>query len=94
LCAKERVFWLFANERINFFSTKINREVYRSIYNYYMSSYSHNSYLEKNSLTEFIGNSNLVSSFSYLNGQRKKIIDVTLQELDNLKKFLFLLKYE
>jgi len=92
LCAKERTFWIFASEKSQFFLTKTNRTRYHDIYNYYMSSPSYNSYLEKCPSSEIIGSLDLNSVLSSPKTQKGKIIDMSLQELDNVRKFL--LNYE
>ena len=88
LCTKERVFWLFVNEKVHFFLTKTNRTRYHDIYNYYISSHLHHSYLEKYLSNEPVNIPDLASSFSSPNHQKGKIIDMTLRELDNVRKFL------
>jgi len=57
-----------------------------------MSSYSHNSYLKKYSPSEITSNPDFDSTPSLPNHQKGKIIDISLKELDNVRKFL--LNYE
>jgi len=57
-----------------------------------MSSPSYNSYLEKCPSSEIIGSLDLNSVLSSPKTQKGKIIDMSLQELDNVRKFL--LNYE
>jgi len=57
-----------------------------------MSTYSYNSYLEKYPSSEIINGPDLNSILSSPDHQKGKIIDMTLQELDNVRKFL--LNYE
>jgi len=55
-----------------------------------MSSSSNHSYLEKCPLSEFDSSHNLASTIP--SGQKKKITNIVVQELDNVRKFL--LNYE
>jgi DNA primase len=80
LCAQKRDFWLFICEQNQIFLTKDNRKKYYDIYNYYMSSLVNNSYSEKNNDGQEL---TFVERFS-----GKKIINNSLQELKNIKKFL------
>jgi len=57
-----------------------------------MSSHSYKSYLEKYPSSEIISSPDLNSVLSSPKNQKGKIIDMTLQELDNVRKFL--LNYE
>lgn len=85
MCAKERFFWLFTNQKVPFFLTKVNRIRYYDIYNYYIFSYLRYSYLEKYPLLIL----NFTSDLSLLDNQKGKIINMVFQELDNAKKFLY-----
>ncbi|MEG7979314.1 MAG: hypothetical protein NY202_05525 [Mollicutes bacterium UO1] len=80
--------------KINFFCTKSNRERYYDIYNYYILSPANSSYCETHLLNKL--DSHYESELSQLarspNVPHGKIMDMAVQGLENVRKFL--LNYE
>jgi hypothetical protein len=83
---------MFTSAKTQFFLTQTNRARYHDIYNYYMSSPSHQSYLKNYPTSELASNQDLVLATSSPNSQKKKITNLAMEELNNVKKFL--LNYE
>jgi len=58
-----------------------------------MSSSSNNSHLESYPASELDSNHDFTSALSSPNPQKEKTINITIQELDNVKRFLLNLNY-
>ena len=86
LCAQERDFWILSWEKVHFFSTQNHRTWYHKLYNYYISSHSHASYAKNYPTCELSAHYN-PSSVTPFPSQNPKIINMTQQELDTIKRF-------
>ncbi|RHZ35699.1 toprim domain-containing protein [endosymbiont GvMRE of Glomus versiforme] len=87
LCAQQRDFWLLVNTIEYFFSDESNRENYRNIHNYYISSSYNKSFLNSMN-SNFQPNEKNKTTLSLW-----KIISTFFQLINNIKKFI-ILNYE